>query len=551
MNIVFCSNNLTYPLKWCYNKLIVLFKKGARLICGNYRGISIGETMGKLYAKILGNRLKRWMKVDNCQAGAQEKRGCLEHMLGLRLIIDYAKKEKVKLFILFIDFSKAYDKVPRKTLFEILRKLGCGKRFLLAVIAIYKNTINILNSEYIKATVGVKQGGPMSCILFIIYLNVLALMLRLIGNDSFLLDVHALMLMDDTVLLASSREKIIEKFTILMKFCDEYGMVVNELKTKLMVINGTNVDRYDFAVGKVIVKHATSYIYLGSPFTENGNINSVIKMHVKSRVKDLNKFKIFCKKNETMPYMFKKQVLEAVIMSSLLYGCETWLTGSYKDVEPLYIGAVKGMLGVRETTRNDTVLIEAGMPSLREWITKRTAAFAKKELSTERAERTPLVKIYRICESKNTSGYKFLSKVMDPATQPGSTVTDKFKTQNSSKAKMYKSLNPQLSVHEVYTTKEYMNERERIIFSRFRLCSHHLKIETGRWARIDAANRVCDCGGGVQDESHVLFECKKTEDVRRLYGVDNGNFQDIGVLMNTMDVHKLVSFVYSCMKIFN
>ena len=52
--------------------------------------------------------------------------------------------------------------------------------------------VNILNSEYIKATIGVKQGGPMSCILFIIYLNILAVMLRLIGDDSFLLDVHAL-----------------------------------------------------------------------------------------------------------------------------------------------------------------------------------------------------------------------------------------------------------------------------------------------------------------------------------------------------------------------
>ncbi len=114
----------------------------------------------------------------------------------------------------------------------------------------------------------------MSCILFIIYLNVLAVMLRLLGDDSFLLDVHALMLMDDTVFLASSREKIIEKFAVLMDFCDKYGMVVNELKTKLMVINGTNMDRYDFTVGTVVVKHATSYIYLGSPFTENGSMLS-------------------------------------------------------------------------------------------------------------------------------------------------------------------------------------------------------------------------------------------------------------------------------------
>ena len=41
INIVFLSNTFLYPLKWCYSKLIVLFKKGARLDCNNYRGISI------------------------------------------------------------------------------------------------------------------------------------------------------------------------------------------------------------------------------------------------------------------------------------------------------------------------------------------------------------------------------------------------------------------------------------------------------------------------------------------------------------------------------
>ena len=131
-----------------------------------------------------------------------------------------------------MDSSKAYDKVPRRTLFQILKKLGCGKRFLSALIAIYRKTVNILNSEYVKATIGVKQGGPMSCVLFVIYLNVLAVMIRQLGNDSFLNDNHALMLMDDTVLLATTRDRMIEKFTVLMSFCKKYGMFTNEIKTQ-------------------------------------------------------------------------------------------------------------------------------------------------------------------------------------------------------------------------------------------------------------------------------------------------------------------------------
>ena len=49
LNLIFMDNDLTYPIRWCYNKLVVLFKKGARLLCGNYRGLSIGDTLGKLY----------------------------------------------------------------------------------------------------------------------------------------------------------------------------------------------------------------------------------------------------------------------------------------------------------------------------------------------------------------------------------------------------------------------------------------------------------------------------------------------------------------------
>ena len=93
-------------------------------------------------------------------------------------------------------------------------------------MATNKNTVNILNSEIIRSTIDAKQGEPMSCILCIIYLNVLAIMMKLIGDDSPLRDIHMLMLMDDTVLFGTSREMIVRKFTTLMVFCERYGMVM-------------------------------------------------------------------------------------------------------------------------------------------------------------------------------------------------------------------------------------------------------------------------------------------------------------------------------------
>ena len=55
---------------------------------------------------------------------------------SLRLIIEYARYKKVKLFVTYIDFSKAYDRVPRGKMFQVLKLLGCGAIMLGALMAL-------------------------------------------------------------------------------------------------------------------------------------------------------------------------------------------------------------------------------------------------------------------------------------------------------------------------------------------------------------------------------------------------------------------------------
>merc|ERR1739841_118271 len=160
------------PYAWSAAKLIMLFKKGAKLDCNNYRGISIINAVAKIYDYVLNNRLLLWYKVCREQAGAQSLRGCIEHIVTLRLIIDVFLRKKIKLFIVFVDFKKAYDLVPRNRLFEILMNLGCGATMLGALMAIYHDTSSILGSTIISSTIGVRQGSPTS----VIFVDVLILM---------------------------------------------------------------------------------------------------------------------------------------------------------------------------------------------------------------------------------------------------------------------------------------------------------------------------------------------------------------------------------------
>ena len=81
-----------------------------------------------------------------------------------------------------------------------------------------------------------QAGIPTSVFLFIIYVDVLIKMIKTRSPvDGFLSWLHLLMLMDDTIIFATSRKKLEEKLGVLCEYCNEYGMQVNEGKTELMV----------------------------------------------------------------------------------------------------------------------------------------------------------------------------------------------------------------------------------------------------------------------------------------------------------------------------
>ena len=89
-------------------------------------------------------------------------------------------------------------------------------------------------------------------------------------------------------------------------------------------------------------------------------------------------------------------------------------------------------------------------------------------------------------------------------------------TSNETKARTYFELNPDLSVHEMYGYRFDIPEYQRIATTKFRLSSHWLAIETGRWSRKRREDRLCTCGE-IQTEKHVITQCGRTEHIRAAY----------------------------------
>ena len=180
-NVIFLSSII--PICWTLSKLIVIFKKGLPSLCGNYRGITITNSLFRIFDRILLNRLMLWYTPLSEQAGCQKNKGCIDHILALHLLCDYAKKKQEKLYLMYIDFEKAYDNVPRAKLFKELQLLGCGKIFLSIIIAMYRCTKLIFKTKEIVAKLGVKQGAATSCMLFIIYIDRMIRMIKSRGAE--------------------------------------------------------------------------------------------------------------------------------------------------------------------------------------------------------------------------------------------------------------------------------------------------------------------------------------------------------------------------------
>ena len=86
---------------------------------------------------------------------------------------------------------------------------------LAALASMYTVTKFLLGATLITATLGVKQGSPSSCFLFTLFVDELVRCLKELPDDSLLEWLHLLVLMDDTVIMATSHEKLCQKLNVL------------------------------------------------------------------------------------------------------------------------------------------------------------------------------------------------------------------------------------------------------------------------------------------------------------------------------------------------
>ena len=224
-------HNPTTIKKWQISMITPIYKKGCKLNPDNYRGISLLSCFSKFFLAILNSRLLKFaienQILSKTQLGFLPGNRTSDALLILHNLVDYyCNKNKKYLYGCFVDFSKAFDSLPRYTLFTKLLKHDISGKFYDCLVNLYtedQSCIKVKNKITNTFTInqGVKQGCVLSPLLFNIFMSDLPQELEKQENDPIEISPHEFcggLLWADDLLMLSVRKRTSEYARYFARF---------------------------------------------------------------------------------------------------------------------------------------------------------------------------------------------------------------------------------------------------------------------------------------------------------------------------------------------
>lgn len=269
-NHIFETGHFPDSLK--YAIVTAIFKSGDKQDPANYRPISVVSVFSKFFELLIKSRLLTHLSLNNFisnrQYGFLKNRSTTSAAVSLLNSIIHSLNEKFKTACLFLDLSKAFDRMKYSTLNHILYSYGIRGLALTLIMSFLTNRtqsvkLGSLLSDVLSVLGGLPQGSCL-VLLFLIYINGL-LYLRLHGtSQSFC---------DDTVLSYRSENyeslqfQMAQDLDKISSFLESLNMSLNISKTKFIIFKTKNSPTHGMFDGFLhkgqLVERVDVYDYLG------------------------------------------------------------------------------------------------------------------------------------------------------------------------------------------------------------------------------------------------------------------------------------------------
>lgn len=261
----------------------------------NWRPITIASILIRLYNKILARRMQLVFSTSDKQTGFKALNGVGMNTMLLHNILKHARNNLNNLYIILLDVSKAFDSIPHQSITRALKRNNCPSEFIQIVNNQYQDihttiTCGQERSPPINIKRGVKQGDPMSSILFNLVID--ELFERIQDHYGYEIpgvgSVNARAFADDIALFSSTEIGMEQLLRITEEFLAERGLELNANKCvaigirkagkvkKTQIIDSNVKNPPQFNVNNEIIRFLKineNCKYLGINFTPLGAVN--------------------------------------------------------------------------------------------------------------------------------------------------------------------------------------------------------------------------------------------------------------------------------------
>ena len=266
-----------WPNDWTRSQLITIKKTTKAIICEDHRTISLVSHASKVLLKVLYHRIEArsrdYIGID--QFGFRKGVGTREAIAVMRILSERCIQHDQDLYICFVDYEKAFDRVNWTRLMEVLSAIGVDwkdRRLLASLYMSQTASVRVGDGVSEPAVIGrgTRQGCLLSPLLFNIYAEAMVREALAMLDEGVIVGgvlIRSVRYADDQATLAVTADGLQRQMVQMDQVVRSYGMRINEKKTKVMMISKGKTNEITIMINGNRLVQVNHFKYLGSVLT--------------------------------------------------------------------------------------------------------------------------------------------------------------------------------------------------------------------------------------------------------------------------------------------